>query len=138
MAQQPKTRAEFEKELILKAWKDPAFREELIANPKRVVEREIQALKADVTLPEDLEVVVLEETAKKIYLVLPPHPGEMTGQEISDEALDAVAGGTAVVATITTQVYESQVQVVQVQEIAPQAVVGPAVVTVSQVAAAGT
>ena len=33
---QPKTRQEFESQLIIKAWQDEAFKQELISNPKAV------------------------------------------------------------------------------------------------------
>jgi hypothetical protein len=78
----PETDNEFGK-IIAKAWRDPAFRAELIANPAA-------ALKAEgIEVPDGITVTVLENTDNQFYLVLPPVPTD----ELSDEALDAVAGG---------------------------------------------
>ena len=69
--------------IIAKAWRDPAFKAELIANPAA-------ALKAEgIDVPAGMAVTVLENTDKHFHLVLPPVPTD----ELSDEALDAVAGG---------------------------------------------
>jgi len=69
--------------VIAKAWRDPAFKAELIANPGA-------ALKAEgIDVPAGMAVTVLENTDKQFHLVLPPVPSD----ELSDEALDAVAGG---------------------------------------------
>ena len=66
-----------------KAWRDPAFKAELIANPAA-------ALKAEgIDVPAGMTVTVLENTDELFHLVLPPVPSD----ELSDEALDAVAGG---------------------------------------------
>jgi len=70
--------------IIAKAWRDPAFKAELIANPAA-------ALKAEgIDVPAGMAVTVVENTDKQFHLVLPPVPTD----ELSDEALDAVAGGT--------------------------------------------
>jgi hypothetical protein len=69
--------------IIAKAWRDPAFKAELIANPAA-------ALKAEgINVPAGMAVTVLENTDKLFHLVLPPVPTD----ELSDEALDGVAGG---------------------------------------------
>jgi len=69
--------------IIAKAWRDPAFKAELIANPAA-------ALKAEgIDVPAGMTVTVLENTGKQFHLVLPPVPAD----ELSDENLDAVAGG---------------------------------------------
>ena len=74
--------SEFAK-IIAKAWRDPAFKAELIANPAA-------ALKAEgIHVPAGMAVTVLENTDKQFHLVLPPVPTD----ELSDEALEAVAGG---------------------------------------------
>ncbi|MFN6487494.1 MULTISPECIES: NHLP leader peptide family RiPP precursor [unclassified Nostoc] len=81
-----KGRREIESQLIAKAWKDETFKQELISNPKAVFARELGQ-----ELPENLKVKVLEETADTIYLALPRSP--QVSEELSDEALEAVAGG---------------------------------------------
>ncbi len=69
--------------IIAKAWRDPAFKAALIANPAA-------ALKAEgIDVPDGMTVTVVENTDKQFHLVLPPVPTD----ELSDEALDAVAGG---------------------------------------------
>ena len=71
--------------IIAKAWRDPAFKAELIANPAA-------ALKAEgIDVPAGMTVTVVENTDKQFHLVLPPVPTD----ELSHEALDAVAGGKA-------------------------------------------
>jgi hypothetical protein len=69
--------------VIAKAWRDPAFKAELIANPAA-------ALKAEgIDMPAGMAVTVLENTEKHFNLVLPLVPSG----ELSDEALDGVSGG---------------------------------------------
>jgi len=69
--------------IVAKAWRDPAFKVELIANPAA-------ALKAEgIDVPAGMTVTVVENTDKLFHLVLPPVPSD----ELSDEVLDAVAGG---------------------------------------------
>lgn len=85
MPHTPKTKLSNRRKIIERALKDEGFRKQLIANPKAVVEKEF-----NVNLPADLEVQVLEQDAKKIYLVLPAKRME----ELSEEELRAVSGGT--------------------------------------------
>jgi hypothetical protein len=69
--------------IIAKAWRDPAFKAALIANPAA-------ALKAEgIDVPAGMAVTVLENTDKQFHLILPPVPSDA----LSDEALDAVSGG---------------------------------------------
>ena len=71
--------------IIAEAWRDPAFKAELIANPAA-------ALKAEgIDVPAGMAVTVLENTDKHFHLELPSVPSD----ELSDEALDAVSGGVA-------------------------------------------
>jgi hypothetical protein len=82
------TRAEFEADLIAKSWQDDKFKQDLIADPKAVFEQKL-GNKA----PADLKITVLEENPKQIYLVLPVKPQLEETEELSDEALNAIAGG---------------------------------------------
>ena len=52
--------------LIEKALADDAFREKLLKDPKACIEEEF-----GVSVPEQVEVTVLEETPGKVFLVLP-------------------------------------------------------------------
>jgi|SwirhirootsSR3_FD_contig_31_2827490_length_505_multi_2_in_0_out_0_1 hypothetical protein len=74
-----------EAHLVGKATKDPAFRQELIQNPRRVISKEL-----GVELPGDFDIKVLEETSKSLYLVLPVATEK---DELSDQMLEAVAAG---------------------------------------------
>ena len=69
--------------VIAKAWRDPAFKAALIANPAAALKAEV------IDVPAGMTVTVLENTNKQFHLVLPPVPTD----ELSDEALEAVAGG---------------------------------------------
>ena len=89
--QQPEhqSRHEFESELIARAWKDEAFKQELISNPKAIYARELQQ-----ELPKGLEIRVLEEMPSTLYLVIPRNPtNTQVNEELSDAALESVAGG---------------------------------------------
>jgi len=80
-----RTRKDLEIHLITRALKDEAFKQELLANPKPVVEKELGA-----KLPEELEINVLEETEDTLYMVLPCNPYE----GVSEEELKATLGIT--------------------------------------------
>ena len=51
--------------IILKAWKDNAFKQELLANPKVVLQNAL-----NVDLPADMEVKAVEERSNKLYIPL--------------------------------------------------------------------
>ena len=69
--------------VIAKAWREPAFKAKLIANPRATL------AETGVSIPADVTVKVVEDTPTRLHLVLPPKP---TG-ELSDEALDKIAAG---------------------------------------------
>jgi hypothetical protein len=64
-----KTGRELQAELLERAKRDAAFRQELVSDPRRVLEREF-----GVTIPETVRISVLEESPENLYLVLPPRP----------------------------------------------------------------
>ena len=70
--------------IVARAWRDAAFKAKLLADPHATL------TEAGVAVPEGVTVKVVENTDSHFHLVLPPKP---TG-ELSDEALDKVAGGT--------------------------------------------
>jgi hypothetical protein len=82
-------RAEMERSLIQRSLEDEDFRQSLLDDPKGTAEQELGS-----HLPESIELRVVEESADTIYLVLPPSATAVgEGGELSDEALEAVAGG---------------------------------------------
>ena len=86
MAQNPRQAAEIR--LIEKAWKDEAFRNELRADPKGAVSREL-----GVQLPAGMKVQVVEESADTFVLVIPARSDAAPAGKLSDAELEQVAGG---------------------------------------------
>jgi|SRR5688572_29109026 hypothetical protein len=85
-------RAEIERSLIERSLEDEALRQRLLADPKAAVEEELGT-----RLPDEVQVIAVEETAETIYLVLPSASPLGEGGELSDRELEAVAGGGATV-----------------------------------------
>jgi Nitrile hydratase, alpha chain len=80
----PTTRHELEAKLVARAWADEGFRERLRGDPRAAVAEE-----TGVSIPESVEIEVLEETPEKAYLVIP-----LNRVAISDEQLDVTGGYT--------------------------------------------
>jgi hypothetical protein len=81
-------RAEMERTLVQRSMEDDSFRQKLLDDPKGTVEQELGT-----QLPEGVQVRVVEESAQTIYLVLPFTPAVREGEGLSDQELEAVAGG---------------------------------------------
>ena len=86
------TRREMETRLVEKAWKDPVFRKDIVKDPKGMLEKHIGQ-----KLPEQLRIFVHEEDANTLHFSIPSPPSNLN--ELSDEDLERVAGGTDLVAT---------------------------------------
>jgi Nitrile hydratase, alpha chain len=84
-------RAEMERRLVQRSLEDDSFRQRLLDDPKGTVEQELGS-----RLAESTEVRVVEESADTIYLVLPSASVVGEGGELSDEALESVAGGDVI------------------------------------------
>jgi nitrile hydratase alpha subunit len=82
------SRAEIERTLVQRSMEDEDFRQTLLDDPKAAVEQELGT-----QLPEGVEVRVVEESGQSIYLVLPVRSADLPPSELSDQDLDAVAGG---------------------------------------------
>ncbi|MGB5897789.1 MAG: NHLP leader peptide family RiPP precursor [Geitlerinemataceae cyanobacterium] len=90
-----KSRQDLEHQLIVRTFKDEAFKQTLLANPTAVVEQELGN-----ELAAGTQVRILEETASTLYFVLPsnPYPGlseaellaavSMTYEELAGWMLD--------------------------------------------------
>ncbi len=80
-------------EFIYKCLKNPELLKELKKDPKKLIEKEL-----NIKLPENYRLEVLEETPEKGYLVIPSF--EMV-QDLSEEELKAMSGGTGILLAIT-------------------------------------
>ena len=83
--------------LLVGAWNDAGFRQELVRAPRQVLEREL-----GMQIPEGVRVETLEDSAMRGHLILPANPN-VEGGELSDAQLETVAGGitpTVVVASV--------------------------------------
>lgn len=79
-------RSTFESRLCGSALRQPAFKAELVAQPKAVVERELGH-----KLPSDLIIHVLEESSTDLYLVIPSFPFGTTVDLPSGVSLEEIA-----------------------------------------------
>ena len=70
-------------QLVARAWSDAAFKQRLLAEPAAVLAEH------GIPVPPGVEVRAVENTDRVLYMILPPAPSD----ELSDEQLDAVAGG---------------------------------------------
>lgn len=76
--------------VISKAWEDANFRKELMGEPIKAIEK---LTGVRVVLPEGKTLVITDQTDKsKIYVNIPTEP-EVENMELSEEQLEAVAGG---------------------------------------------
>ena len=82
------TRRDFELQLIEKAWKDETFRQALRMDPQGTVESVLGG-----KLPAGVQMKLLEESADTFYLVLPAKPDRAPAEPLTDQQLEAVAGG---------------------------------------------
>ena len=80
-------RKKLEQQLIEKALKDESFRQQLLGDPKGVIETEF-----GFKIPEAVQVKVLEENENTFYIVL-PRGTKNSEMELTDAELTTVAGG---------------------------------------------
>jgi hypothetical protein len=86
-AQPALSRRDLETRLIEKAWKDPEFKKQVVADPKRMLEKYLGR-----NLPPNLTITVHEEDPHTLHFSLPPAPSNLS--ELADEDLEKVSGGT--------------------------------------------
>jgi hypothetical protein len=80
-------RIERDRLVLDRALADPDFRRELIERPQQSL-----STLYGVTIPESAQVRVLEESDDSHYVVIPPDMSSLS-EELTDEQLEAVAGG---------------------------------------------
>jgi len=80
------TQGTVREQIMIRAFKDAAFRQEVRNNPRAVLARDYQ-----LQIPETVSIRVIEDTEETFTLVLPPSQASV--QELSDAELEAVAGG---------------------------------------------
>ena len=81
-------RRQLEQQIIEKAMKDEDFRKRLIEDSKFTLEKE-----TGVSIPDSVNIKVLEEDAQTFYLVLPPKINSETTDELTEADLGMVSGG---------------------------------------------
>jgi hypothetical protein len=86
MADVSMTRGEVQDLLTKFAKNTPSYRAALLKNPKAVLEGQLGT-----KIPDSITVKAVEETADTMYVVVPYVPA--SGAELSDSALEMVAGG---------------------------------------------
>ena len=74
--------------IVAKAQSDESYRKRLMSDPRGVVSQEL-----GIEFPRDYKINVVQETAKSMYLVLPAAAARTGQGELSDQDLEAVAGG---------------------------------------------
>lgn len=76
--------------IITEAWGNEAFKKELMNDPKKAIE---SLVGHTITIPEGKELVVRDQTDQsKIYINIPQEPS-IENVELTEEQLEAVAGG---------------------------------------------
>ena len=71
--------------IIIKAWKDKAFRQELLKNPSKILDEH------GLRVTEGIKVDVVEDTQEHVYLHLPYAPSNV--EKLSTSELEALSGG---------------------------------------------
>ena len=76
--------------IITKAWEDESFKQELIANPIKAIEK---VTGERINLPEGKTLIVKDQTDDSVvYINIPAEPN-MEDLELSEEQLEVIAGG---------------------------------------------
>jgi hypothetical protein len=90
------TRGEMMDLLAKFATEHPDYRKALLNNPKEIVARQFE-----ITIPDHVDIRVVEDTADVVHVVLPYIV--QAGEELSDSDLEAVAGGHTLVKNANCQ-----------------------------------
>jgi hypothetical protein len=90
------SREELEQHLRARTWKDDAFRQEFLANPKAVLERDYAQYFPEGKIPSGFSIQVIEEEEQAICFVLPSKSDDdhfPKVESIEDEDILDVSGG---------------------------------------------
>lgn len=79
---------DYELDIIVKAWRDEQFRQNLLKDPKKAIEKEF-----NITVPKEVKVFVHEENDQSLHLIVPSVPSNFTAASLSDDELKEVIGG---------------------------------------------
>lgn len=95
------SREELEQHLRARAWKDDAFRQEFVANPRAVLERDYAQCFPEGKIPSGLSFKIIEEEEQTLCFVLPPKVSDTLSkaEELDADELLLVAGGVEVAST---------------------------------------
>jgi len=74
-----------QEQIIARAMKEEAFRQELLSNPKAAIEGAL-----GISIPQGVTIAVHQDTPTTLHLVL---PAKVQTGELSDAELEQVAGG---------------------------------------------
>ena len=85
-------------EIVQKAWDDPQFKSELMANPAQAIEK---ATGHKLNMPAGKTLVVRDQTNEStVYINIPAKPN-MEDVELNEEQLEIVAGGAVLPGLLT-------------------------------------
>lgn len=89
------SRAELEQHVRTRAWKDETFRQEFLANPKALLERDYAQWFPEGKIPAELSIKTIVEEEQAICFVLPPRGLEPLPEmdDLEEEELADVTGG---------------------------------------------
>jgi hypothetical protein len=76
---------ELEVAITERAWRDPSFKRALVADPRTTLKREFGT-----SLPDGVQLTVLESSPTQQYLVLPSYVGSTPATRLADEELETV------------------------------------------------
>jgi hypothetical protein len=87
---------DYELDIIVKAWRDEKFRQSLLRDAKKAIEKEF-----DIEIPKHVRISVHEEDENSLHLIVPAVPANFSADELSDDELREVIGGVIASGHIT-------------------------------------
>lgn len=79
---------DYELDIIVKAWRDEPFRQSLLKDPKKAIEKAF-----GIEVPKDVRISVHEEDELSLHLIVPSVPSNFSTGSLSDDELKEVIGG---------------------------------------------